>query len=400
MARKKQLKPKEQVKIRFKKLANGNQSIYFDIYNDGKREYRFPKLYIIPETDSKSKDINNNALRAAQAIQAQLVIELANEKAGIKKASSRSKMLLMDYMSFYREKKKKSGQSDEYSKNVDKVIFRLKEFKGDRVMMKDIDKKFCIDFINHLRNCTWERKKKGRNTDTGRNLSVFTQRNYLQIFITALKEAVKSDIIPSNPMDKLEKNDKIKKIDSAREYLDVDEVRRLVNTECKNKEIKQAFLFSCYSGLRISDVRALKWNNITTRKDADGNIKYKLNIIMKKTRKPLQSTLPASAINWLPKNKDCDAIIFHLPDETYLNEQLRTWVKEAGITKRVSFHVARHTFATMMLTLDAADLYTVSTMLGHTDITTTEIYGKIVGEKQDTAADKLDKKLNKLNIEG
>ena len=67
-----------------------------------------------------------------------------------------------------------------------------------------------------------------------------------------------------------------------------------------------------------------------------------------------------------------------------INKLLKTWAQKAGISKHISFCTARHTFATMMLTL-GADIYTTSQLLGHTDIRTTQIYAKIVNRKKDEA---------------
>jgi len=76
--------------------------------------------------------------------------------------------------------------------------------------------------------------------------------------------------------------------------------------------------------------------------------------------------------------------IFPLTHEGTVNDTLQHWAKVAGITKHISFHAARHTHATMMLTL-GADLYTVSKLLGHKNIATTQIYAKIVDKKKEEA---------------
>ena len=90
--KKKAVKAKEPIRLRFKELANGNKSIYLDIYRNGKRSYEFLKLYLIPEVDEATKARNVNTLQAANAIKAQKIIELTNDEAGVTKASTRSKM--------------------------------------------------------------------------------------------------------------------------------------------------------------------------------------------------------------------------------------------------------------------------------------------------------------------
>lgn len=86
---------------------------------------------------------------------------------------------------------------------------------------------------------------------------------------------------------------------------------------------------------------------------------------------------------------DSDAV-FHLPSASCVYNHLQQWVRSAGITKHVSFHVSRHTFATMMISL-GADLYTVSKLLGHTNIKVTEVYAKLVNERKFDAVSLADK---------
>ena len=87
---------------------------------------------------------------------------------------------------------------------------------------------------------------------------------------------------------------------------------------------------------------------------------------------------------------DNDNVFARLPKGQYLNDLIKAWAKEAGLSKHVTFHTSRHTFATMLLTL-GADLYTVSKLLGHANVKTTQIYGKIVDQKKDDAVSRIDK---------
>ena len=108
---------------------------------------------------------------------------------------------------------------------------------------------------------------------------------------------------------------------------------------------------------------------------------YKIEIRQKKTRDRLSNPLSPEILHWLPERSDeasSSDIVFPLVAEQYVNDKIREIAKEAGIHKHLSFHSARHTCATMMLTL-GVDLYTVSKLLGHRRVTTTQIYGNIVG---------------------
>lgn len=87
---------------------------------------------------------------------------------------------------------------------------------------------------------------------------------------------------------------------------------------------------------------------------------------------------------------DSDNVFARLPKEQYLNDLIKAWAKETELSKHVTFHTSRHTFATLLLTL-GADLYTVSKLLGHANMKTTQIYGKIVDQKKDYAVSRIDK---------
>ena len=112
----------------------------------------------------------------------------------------------------------------------------------------------------------------------------------------------------------------------------------------------------------------------------------RLQLKMQKTKDPLYLPISEQAQKYMPKRgtASAESAIFDLPTGQCCNSIIKDWAKAAGITKKVSFHVARHTFATMMLTL-GADLYTTSKLLGHADIETTQIYAKIVNKKKDEA---------------
>lgn len=111
---------------------------------------------------------------------------------------------------------------------------------------------------------------------------------------------------------------------------------------------------------------------------------------MQKTDEPIYLPLSDRAMKWLPKKgnaKDTDKV-FDLPTTTRISIILDNWAKAAEIKKHITFHIARHSFATMMLTLDV-DLYTTSKLLGHKNIATTQIYAKIIDQKKDDAVNRV-----------
>ena len=175
--------------------------------------------------------------------------------------------------------------------------------------------------------------------------------------------------------------------ESKREYLTIDEIKLLIDTECPREDVKRAYLFACYCGLRLSDVYALRWKDIIL----DGE-QYRVSIVMKKTTAPIYLPLSRHAVRWLPeRNGDDDGsrIFVGLPAEPNINKVLAKWVAAAGIAKKITYHTSRHSFATMMLTL-GADLYTTSKLLGHANVKTTQIYAKIVDSKKAEAVNLVD----------
>lgn len=111
---------------------------------------------------------------------------------------------------------------------------------------------------------------------------------------------------------------------------------------------------------------------------------------MEKTNDPIYLPLSQQAMKWLPERGDAkdEDRVFDLPSESRICIILDKWAKAAGINKHVTYHVSRHTFATMMLTLDV-DIYTTSKLLGHKNISTTQIYAKIIDQKKDEAVNRV-----------
>lgn len=374
---KKTPKAKEPIRLRQKSLSNGNKSLYLDIYRDGERRYEFLKLYLIPETgsDLTAKERNKQTLIQANAIKAQRIIELTNDEAGIKN-TNRAKILLSDWLDHFKQIKENKSQG--LKNQIEFTKYLLSQYKGDKVRLCDVDKAFCEGFLNYIMNVHISKQ-------TNEHISKFTASNYYLRFNCALNFAVRSEVIPQNPMLLVEKDYKPQPPESQRVYLTIDEVKRLVNTECKKEVYKRAFLFSCFCGLRISDIERLKWCDLSNE-----NGQIRADIRQKKTDEPLYLPLSANAVKWLPERGNaadtdnvfqglCGGVASHI---------VKDWAKGAGITKNVKFHTARHTFATMLLT-KGADLYTTSKLLGHKDISTTQIYAKIIDQKKTDAVNLL-----------
>ena len=388
MAKQKQtVKLKEPVRIRFKQLSNGNQSIYLEYYTGdvirkenyvgGKRKYEFLKLYLIPERTREDKAKNEATLALAKAIQSRRIVEVQNDAHGFQN-TNKSRVNLLDYLENIGKQSAEQG-SRNYARTVLNTVRALRLFRGDYIAFRDVDKEFLSEFTDYLRQLP--KASKYGVLKTGGRLSNNSVVSYYGTLRTAINRAYKEGIITVNPTKEFDFASKVRQEPSRREYLTLDELKTLINTECRHEIVKRAFLFSCLCGLRVSDIRKLRWCDLQR---SGGRVR--IEITMQKTKEPLYLPISDEALKWLPERGEANGsdFIFPLTHEGTVNDTLQHWAKVAGITKHISFHVSRHTHATMMLTL-GADLYTVSKLLGHKNIATTQIYAKIVDKKKEEA---------------
>jgi len=341
------------IKIRKKKKANGDYSLYLDVYTGGKRQYEFLNLYL-----TKNKDLNKQNLELAENIRAKRLLELANSEQGFIAGYKKK----YNFVEYYVKLATAKPEAEKAWRNTAK---HLRDFTGGKIPFKSISEDWLNEFRNYLT------AKVANNT----------AHTYFSKIKAALRQAVKDKMIVNNPGDFV-KN--VKKKESDRAYLSIDEIERLAKIPCKDSELKRAFIFSCFTGLRLSDIKALTWKQVNGdvlefRQKKTGSVEY---LIMSESAKQILIDRTNNILN-MPDNK-----IFNLPSTTYIGLLLKNWCKQAGIEKKVTFHVARHSFATLSLT-QGVDLYTVSKLLGHKDIKATQIYAKVIDEKKRQAMQSL-----------
>ncbi len=386
MARpKKQTRAKEPVTIRFKQLAKGSKSIYLDIYRDGARSYEFLKLYIIPEKSAEDKTANAVTMDAANAIKAQRIKEIVNGEAGIK-ARKGDYILLLDWMQQRQDRAEKAARdAGRNASNTAEGIktaathlgrFLASEYKGRAVTLAQVDKDFCAGFAAYLKDAPqrW-----------GGKLAPNTAALYYSNFEAALNEAYKKALISVNPAAFVEDSEKPQGQPAERDYLTADELKTLAAAKCPNEQVRAAFLFSCFCGLRLSDIEGLTWGAV----HQDGDT-WQIETRMQKTRQIIYLPLSDAARSFLPErgDKGPQELVFTLPKRVTTQCDIRTWVTRAGIAKNISFHCARHTFATLALT-QGADLYSISKLLGHSNVKTTQVYAAIIDQRKQAAVNLL-----------
>ena len=373
---------KEPVKIRFKELKNGNQSIYLDIYVNGVREYEFLNIYLKPEKTRADKLWNKEQLRLANAVKAERIISIQNGEFGFKDLKRTRKLNFIQYLEKMAETYEANGQTA-CGVLMRSAIRRLVDYKGKVIPFSAVTKEYLIGFIDYLNNDKYDFDKLGRKrSDKPRKLSgVYKEALFARVMV-ALNKAEREGIILKNPGKSIDASIKPRAEEKSRAFLTLDEVKKISETEYRpQNDIKPAFMFACFTGLRYSDIYKLTWGELTV--GPDGTLR--LDTKMKKTGKDIFIPLSDNAIAWLPERGDATdnaRIFYKLPDQVgNADARLHTLTKKAGINKHVSFHVARHTFATLTLTY-GVDLFTVSKLLGHANMRTTQIYAKIVDENK------------------
>ena len=333
----------------------------------------------------KKDRLNYNDVKAkVEAIAFERTKQIREGKLGF--STKNGKLLLKDWFAVCVERAKSHEREDSNRHTWSRTI----EYTGEIVeqyhsnaKLAEVDKAFVLGFINYLKN-TYVIGR--RLPNAGQHMKPNTAKKKQDALCYVLKLAVAEGKIDRNPFDQISASDKIHGSKSTREYLTEEELKKLAQTPTDKEETQQIYLFMCFTGLRISDVKALKWMDI----EKDGE-RWQLRIRQQKTQTPLYLPLSEQAKKFIPeqgKATDDDLVFANIPSEQAMNRQLKDWTKAAGIKKILSLHTARHTFATLTYT-KSGDIYTVSKLLGHADIQTTQIYAKIVDKKKVEAVNML-----------
>lgn len=237
---------------------------------------------------------------------------------------------------------------------------------------------FSIISVKWLENLRLFMLKAPQGGGKSGTISQSTASTYFSIVKAGLKQAFVDEYLTTDI------SEKVKGIPSGekqRVALTIEEVNQLVATPCQSDVLKRAFLFSVLTGMRHCDIKSLRWGQIEQVENG-----YRIGFTQKKTSVPEYLPISEQALALCGDRKSDNRLVFEgLQDPSWINRPLALWVKQAGITKHITFHCARHTFATLQIT-NGTDIYTVSKMLGHTNVRTTQIYAKVVDEKKEQAA--------------
>ncbi|HSB93658.1 MAG TPA: site-specific integrase, partial [Flavitalea sp.] len=233
------------------RLKGKKISLYLDKYIEGKREYEYLNLYLIPELEKgkltkAQKDENKKTLAIAEAIRSKRHLEVVNDEYGFRNRD-KAKGSFLKYVEDLVEKR---NTSESNYANWVSMRKHLETFVENDVTFRQITKEWVEGFKEHLRTTT---------TSSGRKLSQNSQLAYYSKFRAALKQAFKDGILLRNPADEVEG---VKPGDTERSFLTYEELQAMAKEECEYPELKKAFIFSALTGLRWSDIEKLLWLEI------------------------------------------------------------------------------------------------------------------------------------------
>lgn len=379
-------------------MPSGKTSLYLDIYCNGRREYEYLKLYLIPEHDKEAAKKNRQTIKLAEMIYAKRLLDIENKRfayiscgdgcnvscsgscgggcsngcGGGCSSMAADKPSLnntdspadnTDFYSYYST----LFDGNKTKTNWPVVLTHMQNYCHNPIKLTDLDNNWIKGFFAYLNRL---------------KISDSSKATYLSIIMSAVNHAVKDGLLPSNPIISQRRHYKVHEANRA--YLTIDELRSIASTPMRHNGVKRAFLFSCLTGLRKSDIINLTWGDVVQQ----GNM---TRIIFKqqKTKRTEYLDINPQAVEYMGERGSSNTKVFKdFHYHGYINCLLRDWAKNAGIGKHITFHSARHTFAVMMLDI-GVDIYTTSKLLGHTNVKTTQIYAKVLDKNKQAAVLKI-----------
>ena len=356
--------------------AQGTSLVQIEAYLNKRKIYLSTQLYLRPQEWDKAtaQVVNHPQSNELNAMLYEKIIELQSVEIGywkqgispslldIKNAVKHQVTADMTFLAFARKNVSQSSRKEGTKQNMYATIHRMKDFRGD-IEIRDVNYKYLTEFESYLRTI---------------GLKVNSVGKHLRNVRTLINEAINQGYMSLNdyPFRKF----KIQKEKPEHRVLTQKELSKLESTTLKGKmkqRVLDSFLFCCYSGLRFSDYKQLtddnilslkgsKWLSLRTQKT---NVKQKIPIYLLFDGKALGLIQKYESIQHMNKI-GCNADV---------NRILKDITDKEGIKKRVTFHTARHTFATLLLG-QSIPITTIQRLLGHTSVKTTQIYSEVLDD--------------------
>ena len=349
---------------------------------NGNKKFRKKLIEKIPMVNKSDKNAYDESKEAAVAIALETAKYMRHNK--LETPLQYENLLLLDWCDIYTKRVKNRVRSERYPLMVESVKDVIRDYSGEKTKLQDVDRNYVLGFINYVRNVY---TIKAGAQHRGEHLKPSTAQKKCVIFSSILKEAVKDDKLRKNPFDEIERPDKIKVPEPDSRGLTKEELKRMIDTPTKSERTKQVFLFMCFCGLRISDVKKLRWSEIRN----EGG-QYTMRIRQKKTEKIVAVPLSANAMKYLPENTGESEFVFpNLPVEQTMNRSVKIWAKNAGIAdfEKMHLHTARHTFGSMLANM-GVDVTITAKLMGDEVRTVERYYIHIADDTKQRAIRMLD----------
>lgn len=373
------------VSLRKKSLANNKSSLYLDYFpsiinpktgKESRREFLGLQVFDKPKDDIE-KAHNKSTLEYADLLRAKRLTQLRDKKYGFQENITYN----VDFIAFYAsvvEDYYNTGTKSNYA-SWNASLNYYKAFAGSTLKSHFVNDSHIKKYRNFLLETKNLRTKSNK-------LAINTASSYYKNFILVLKKAYKEKVIEHNLAENAEF---IKEEETYREYLSEKELELLWNTDCSFPKLKHMAIFSALTGLRFVDIKTLPYANVYSDIHQGDYIKVREQKTGNLYNHPISESV-LSIINLQPKENE---LVFGEVKYSEITRPLKKWLTDSGITKKISFHNFRHTYATLQLA-NGTDIYTVSKLLGHKNVSTTQIYTKIMDKNKIIAANRINLKLD------
>ncbi|MFP5041900.1 tyrosine-type recombinase/integrase [Parasediminibacterium sp. JCM 36343] len=350
------------VTLRKRKNADGTTTLRLDIYHNGQRKVETLKhLQLAKPSNLADREANKTNLQLAQKIAIERAAQLEANNYNMVTDAGNNTLVTTWMQSYIKSYDKKDIRNMQGVTN--RFITYLKKINKPDLTFSNLDALLIEGFIEYL-----------EATSIGEGA-----RSYYRRFQKMIKNAYRKKLMKTNVLDLVEI--KVKGEAKKKDALTIEEIKLLNTTPSGSATVKNAFLFSCLTGLRFCDVKALKWESLKIK---DRQMTFKQS----KTGKSITVPLNDSAIKLVSDPQKSEDLVFKLPTANGANKTIKAWVKRAGISKAITWHNGRHSFGTNLI-FNEVDILTTSKLMGHTTTTHTQRYITASEEMKRTATDKI-----------
>ena len=372
------------VEIKERALKAGNRGLYLEYYEKGFRKRENLHLYLIPDNAPDAKSTNKRTYLKAMAVRSDRLLnppefdKKPEPENGIDRTTT-----WLEWCDEYIRYSAGCGNSDSamhHKKNVRKRINEYLDRIGRMgILLKDVTTEIISGLYDYMRN---DYRNPGQIKVREGRLSDYSLSHFGETINAIFNKALREGRIGFNPLRGLNKLERFHAPDKHREYLTPEELMRFLAVETATEtehQVQKAFGFSSMTGLRLGDIQRLRWGDIKPMGEG-----WAVSIVQHKTGSPVTVPLNELALSLLPpRPENEDENVFHLPTMSgNVTKHVRSIRDKAGITgKELTFHCSRHTAATLAISA-GAELYSVSKILGHKNLVSTQVYAKVNLEKK------------------